>query len=115
MPELDGYEATRAIRRREQDREQVCPWRVPIPVVAMTANAMQGDREKCLAAGMDDYISKPVRIFEMRTALERVTRGAPAAAIAPSLSNSRTNPNHESSRQPASDSGNSAEDDPHRR
>ena len=71
MPEMDGYEATRAIREREQSLEQPCPWRSPVYIIAMTANAMQGDREKCLAVGMDDYLSKPVRGPELQAMLER--------------------------------------------
>jgi CheY-like chemotaxis protein len=71
MPEMDGYEATRAIRDREQDRAHPCRWKAPVHIVAMTANAMQGDREKCLASGMDDYVSKPMRQTELRAAIER--------------------------------------------
>jgi signal transduction histidine kinase/DNA-binding response OmpR family regulator len=71
MPEMDGYEATRAIRKREQSLEQPCPWKSPVYIIAMTANAMQGDREKCLAVGMDDYLSKPVRARELQAVLER--------------------------------------------
>ena len=71
MPEMDGYEATQAIRQREQSLEHPCPWNAPIYIIAMTANAMRGDREKCLAVGMDDYLSKPVRAPELHAALER--------------------------------------------
>ncbi|MDI1336567.1 MAG: response regulator [Lacunisphaera sp.] len=71
MPEMDGYEATQAIRKREQEPGRICPWTKPVRIVAMTANAMQGDREKCLAAGMDDYVSKPVRLAELQAALLR--------------------------------------------
>jgi len=71
MPEMDGYEATRLIRRREADTGKPCPWKSPVYIVALTASAMQGDREKCLAVGMDDYITKPVRLAEIQTALER--------------------------------------------
>jgi two-component system sensor histidine kinase/response regulator len=71
MPEMDGYEATRAIREREQSLEPPCPWPSPIYIIAMTANSMQGDRDKCLVAGMDDYLSKPVRSPDLQAALER--------------------------------------------
>jgi len=66
MPEMDGFEATGRIRDRE--KQQGAGRRVPI--LAMTANAMQGDREKCLAAGMDDYMSKPIRVEILKQALE---------------------------------------------
>ena len=66
MPEMDGYAATRRIRQ----------WEGPHPahrirIVAMTANALQGEREKCLEAGMDDYIAKPVKLEDLKAALER--------------------------------------------
>ncbi|MFA6960988.1 MAG: response regulator [Opitutaceae bacterium] len=71
MPEMDGLEATRIIRKRELDSGQACPWNAPVYIIALTASAMQGDREKCLAVGMDDYVSKPVRPGELLAALER--------------------------------------------
>ena len=67
MPELDGLEATRRIRARWPDRQ--------LHIIAMTANAMEGDRDACLAAGMNDYVSKPIRPAELAAALA----AAPAA------------------------------------
>lgn len=63
MPGMDGLEATRQIRRRLNGR--------PLPIVALTANAMMGDRDACVAAGMDDFLAKPVRQEELRLCLER--------------------------------------------
>ncbi|HEY8550913.1 MAG TPA: response regulator, partial [Vicinamibacterales bacterium] len=75
MPELDGFEATALIRAAESDSGR------RVPIVAMTAHAMVGDRERCLAAGMDDYVTKPVSLKEVDRVLERVVseRAVPAA------------------------------------
>ena len=69
MPEMDGLEATRAIRERQKAGAANYPSNIII--VAMTAQAMEGDREKCLAAGMDDYLAKPIRPKDVRVIIER--------------------------------------------
>jgi CheY-like chemotaxis protein/HPt (histidine-containing phosphotransfer) domain-containing protein len=71
MPQMDGYESSKQIRMREQTQG-----RKPVYIIAMTANAMQGDREKCMAAQMNDYLSKPVKVTDLRAALERSQAGS---------------------------------------
>jgi CheY-like chemotaxis protein len=94
MPEMDGFEATRAIREREaqaasgrwpvageekadtdcdssQTPNPLPPTVRRIPIIAMTANALAGDREKCLAAGMDEYLPKPITLEALRAVLQR--------------------------------------------
>lgn len=71
MPELDGLEATRTIRRQESDAEGD----VHVPIVAMTAHALKGDEERCLAAGMDAYVSKPIRAPVLFQKLSELTAG----------------------------------------
>ena len=73
MPEMDGYEATARIRAL------TTPMRA-VPIVALTANAMEGDRERCLAAGMDDYVSKPIQREQLKRALDRWAPARPANA-----------------------------------
>jgi signal transduction histidine kinase/CheY-like chemotaxis protein/HPt (histidine-containing phosphotransfer) domain-containing protein len=75
MPEMDGYEATQEIRVRESVMR-----RPRLPIVAMTANAMAGDRERCVDAGMDDYLAKPLDIAQLSEVLKRWLRPGEAAA-----------------------------------
>ena len=75
MPEMDGFEATAVIREQEKSGVK------HIPIIAMTAHAMVGDRERCLAAGMDDYLSKPISSVDLFAAIERLMPvAAPAHA-----------------------------------
>jgi len=76
MPGMDGFEATAEIRARERASGE------HVPIVAMTAHAMKGDRERCLAAGMDDYVSKPIQAKEVFALLERFAGGAASVEAA---------------------------------
>ncbi len=67
MPEMDGLQATAAIRKRERGTE------THVPIIAMTAHAMAGDRERCLSAGMDEYVAKPVQRDDLSKAIAKVT------------------------------------------
>jgi len=85
MPEMDGFEATRAIRAWENSSRVGQSPATQLPIVALTANAMQGDRERCLAAGMNDYITKPLARSDLARVLEAtrpkvmpVTQSSPA-------------------------------------
>lgn len=76
MPEMDGYEATQVIRQQAGRPSHT-------PIIAMTANAMEGDRERCLEAGMNDYISKPMKLQDLAVALERwLSRGDTQSSVA---------------------------------
>src|SRR2546427_7219325 len=69
MPEMDGYEVTRHIREKEKD--PIEPLSFSPYIVALTANVLQGDRERCLAAGMNDYLTKPLHLSDLDSVLQR--------------------------------------------
>jgi len=77
MPEMDGFEAARAIRSAEADGGR------RVPIIAVTASAMEGDREKCLAAGMDGYLAKPIKPEELETAIQQVLHGGSEPSAVP--------------------------------
>jgi CheY-like chemotaxis protein len=76
MPDIDGFDAARRIRAWEAEERARGRTAAPLQIVAMTANAMVGDREACFAAGMNDYVTKPVRAAELAAALARAQMSA---------------------------------------
>jgi CheY-like chemotaxis protein/HPt (histidine-containing phosphotransfer) domain-containing protein len=102
MPEMGGLEATRMIRERQQQKSKFPHYKSPIVIVAMTANAMQGDREKCISAGMDDYLAKPVRPEDIRLIIERWA----ASAAKLDLQEKNGAPEGSAGRAPAGDAPN---------
>ena len=76
MPRLDGLETSRRIRSMERDTDQP-----PARIVALTANAMVGDRERCLAAGMDEYMAKPIDLMALKALVERLLAEDSSAGI----------------------------------
>jgi Amt family ammonium transporter len=89
MPELDGFEATEWIRKLESRGELKHATGGPIPIIALTANAVQGDRERCLAAGMNDYATKPVDRQKLLAMVAKYVQGeSPAEPESPSIAES---------------------------
>ncbi|MEX1027251.1 MAG: response regulator, partial [Candidatus Paceibacterota bacterium] len=83
MPEMDGFTAAREIRKREANAQSP----EHIPIVAVTANALKGDRERCLDAGMDDYVKKPIECKQLRAVLENLL--APPQPTKPAAGDAR--------------------------
>jgi signal transduction histidine kinase/CheY-like chemotaxis protein len=79
MPEMDGYEATSVIRRYQSLRQEYTP------IIALTAHVMKGDRERCVLAGMDDYVSKPIDVAELMAKIDRVLAAGQPMAFSPEL------------------------------
>jgi two-component system sensor histidine kinase/response regulator len=80
MPEMDGFAATLEIRKSEQGTNR------HVPVIAMTAHAMKGDRESCMEAGMDGYIAKPINRVELQQVIEAAMKAADAVSAKASAS-----------------------------
>jgi CheY-like chemotaxis protein len=96
MPEMDGLTATRAIRERQKNAAAHPNYNSRILIIAMTAHALQTDREKCLAAGMDDYLAKPIRPADVRGMIERwAPQIHPDAAIAAAVAQTAPAPDGE--------------------
>jgi PAS domain S-box-containing protein len=95
MPEMDGFEATLAIRKIEAGTGR------HLPIIALTAHAMSGDRERCLAAGMDAYLTKPVRPDDLFETLEHVHAAAPAREVGPEATTQATAPETNPAQMPA--------------
>jgi len=104
MPVMDGFEATRLIRQAENAGKLTHPAFNRLPIIALTANAIKGDRENCLAAGMDDYLSKPldaaVMVDTIQRTLKRMTEAQPVAI------------KKETATEPSQDSGEAAASGP---
>lgn len=106
MPVLDGYAATRRWRAEEVENG-----RPRLPIIAMTANAMAGDRERCLQAGMDDYLSKPIARDTLHALLQRWGGGKAASPAPPSIEPSHARLTADSRRAPSAEHGSALQDD----
>lgn len=106
MPVLDGYAATRRWRAEEVENG-----RPRLPIIAMTANAMAGDRERCLQAGMDDYLSKPIARATLHALLQRWGGGKTASPARPSIEPSHARLTADSRRAPSAEHGSALQDD----
>ncbi|UXF72136.1 ATP-binding protein [Stenotrophomonas maltophilia] len=106
MPVLDGYAATRRWRAEEVENG-----RPRLPIIAMTANAMAGDRERCLQAGMDDYLSKPIARATLHALLQRWGGGKAASPARPSIEPSHARLTADSRRAPSAEHGSALQDD----
>ena len=100
MPEMDGLEATRLIRERQREKGRFRNYKGNIIIIAMTASAMPGDRDKCIASGMDDYLAKPVRPEDMRTIVERWASAAKSQTPTASQTETATTDTTFESQQP---------------
>jgi Amt family ammonium transporter len=105
MPELDGFEATREIRLHEAEHAPIGAPPQPLPIVALTANAVKGDRERCLQSGMQGYVSKPIDPTELFAVIEQLLAEEFSSDVAPSPGPAETLPSlsETNSQAPASD------------